>query len=129
MSHGEHVAVLQVVQKSDIVFIAVKPQYVSVVMKEVKPYLTDKHILVSIAAGITLATLKVTSPLFFLPTPKVTLRSLPLLPPTVTSLPYLCHPQVAFLLVPPAVVHLLDPFSLQLSSCYAHAELDVEAAQ
>lgn len=51
----------QVVQQSDIVFIAVKPQYVSVVMKEVKPYLTDKHIIVSIAAGITLANLKVGS--------------------------------------------------------------------
>eukprot|EP00884_Botryococcus_braunii_P004793 jgi/Botrbrau1/14314/Bobra.0287s0007.1 len=49
---------IEVVQKSDIVFIAVKPQYVSVVMKEVKPYLTDKHIIVSIAAGITLGTLK-----------------------------------------------------------------------
>ena len=41
------------------VFIAVKPQYVGVVLKEVKNSLTDSHTIVSIAAGVTLQQLKV----------------------------------------------------------------------
>ena len=40
-------------------FVAVKPPYVSQVLKELKGSLTEKHTIVSIAAGITLATLKV----------------------------------------------------------------------
>ena len=40
-------------------FVAVKPPYVSSVLKELKGSLTEKHTIVSIAAGITLATLKV----------------------------------------------------------------------
>ena len=49
----------QVVQNSDIVFIAVKPQYVSAVLAEIRPVLADRHVLVSIAAGVTMAALKV----------------------------------------------------------------------
>ncbi|KAK9810248.1 hypothetical protein WJX72_007313 [[Myrmecia] bisecta] len=49
---------LEVVQNSEVVFIAVKPQYVSVVLNEVRGSLKEKHIVVSIAAGIPLATLK-----------------------------------------------------------------------
>jgi pyrroline-5-carboxylate reductase len=49
---------LQVVAASDVVFIAVKPQYVAPVLREVRPQLTKDHIIVSIAAGVTLNTLK-----------------------------------------------------------------------
>ena len=49
----------QVVKESDIVFVAVKPQYVGPVLKEVRGHLTDKHTIVSIAAGKTLSSLKV----------------------------------------------------------------------
>lgn len=48
----------EVVANSDVVFIAVKPQYVSLVLKEVRPVLTPKTVIVSIAAGVTLATLR-----------------------------------------------------------------------
>jgi hypothetical protein len=43
----------QVVQNCDIIFIAVKPQYVATVLAEIRPALKDTHIIVSIAAGIT----------------------------------------------------------------------------
>lgn len=49
---------IEVVQSADVIFIAVKPQYVSVVLREVRPYLEDRHTIVSIAAGITLQSLK-----------------------------------------------------------------------
>lgn len=49
----------QIVQSADVIFIAVKPQYVSVVLREVRPHLQDRHTIVSIAAGITLQSLKV----------------------------------------------------------------------
>ena len=52
----------QVVQSADVIFIAVKPQYVSVVLREVAPHLEDRHTIVSIAAGITLQSLKVRWP-------------------------------------------------------------------
>jgi len=48
----------EVVKNVDIIFLAVKPQYVSVVIKECKSSLTSKHVLVSIAAGIPLAAMK-----------------------------------------------------------------------
>jgi pyrroline-5-carboxylate reductase len=53
--------ILQVVTSSDVIFIAVKPQYVSVVLREVRPHLEDRHTIVSIAAGITLQSLKVSA--------------------------------------------------------------------
>ena len=52
---------LQVVKGADIIFLAVKPQFVAPVLKEVRQHLTDKHTIVSIAAGKTLASLKVPS--------------------------------------------------------------------
>lgn len=52
----------QVIQSSDVIFVAVKPQYVSAVLREGKVALADRHVVVSIAAGITLATLKVGEP-------------------------------------------------------------------
>ena len=50
---------LQVAKNSEVIFLAVKPQYVSTVLKEIKQHLTDQHIVVSIAAGIPLAIMKV----------------------------------------------------------------------
>ena len=40
-------------------FICVKPQYVKSVLEEVRDLLTDEHVIVSIAAGVPIATLKV----------------------------------------------------------------------
>ena len=47
---------LKVAQNSDVIFVAVKPQYVSIVLNEIRPFLTEKHTIVSIAAGITVDT-------------------------------------------------------------------------
>lgn len=47
----------EVVEKARIIFIAVKPQYVKVVLSEVKSLLTPDHVIVSIAAGVPLSTL------------------------------------------------------------------------
>lgn len=44
---------------SDVIFVAVKPQYVSLVLAEVRPVLNPNSVIVSIAAGVTLETLKV----------------------------------------------------------------------
>lgn len=51
---------LQVAENSDVIFIAVKPQYVSVVLKEIKSAVRKDTIIVSIAAGIPLVAMKVT---------------------------------------------------------------------
>eukprot|EP00208_Stichococcus_sp_RCC1054_P003175 CAMPEP_0206134660 /NCGR_PEP_ID=MMETSP1473-20131121/137_1 /ASSEMBLY_ACC=CAM_ASM_001109 /TAXON_ID=1461547 /ORGANISM="Stichococcus sp, Strain RCC1054" /LENGTH=276 /DNA_ID=CAMNT_0053526279 /DNA_START=151 /DNA_END=981 /DNA_ORIENTATION=+ len=48
----------EVVEKGRIIFIAVKPQYVKVVLEEVASQLTPDHVIVSIAAGVPLAVLK-----------------------------------------------------------------------
>ena len=50
---------IQVIKNAEIVFLAVKPQFVAPVLKEVRQHLTEKHTIVSIAAGKTLASLKV----------------------------------------------------------------------
>ena len=47
------------VEESEIIFVAVKPQFVTPVLKEVRSHLTAKHTIVSIAAGKTLSSLKV----------------------------------------------------------------------
>lgn len=49
---------LEVVKNSDVVFIATKPEYVSIVLQEVRGVLEDRHIIVSIAAGVTIKTLE-----------------------------------------------------------------------
>lgn len=49
---------VQVAEQSDVVFIAVKPQYVSVVLNEIKGSLKQDTIIVSIAAGVPLAAMK-----------------------------------------------------------------------
>lgn len=49
---------VEVVCGSDIVFVAVKPHLVPVVLNEISQHVTDRHIIVSVAAGVTLATLE-----------------------------------------------------------------------
>ncbi|KAM3875822.1 pyrroline-5-carboxylate reductase 3-like [Diretmus argenteus] len=60
---------------SDLVFLAVKPHLVPVVLCEIMRYVTPKHIIVSVAAGITLATLE-----DLLPHGSAVLRLMPNLP-------------------------------------------------
>ncbi|KAG1671359.1 hypothetical protein FOA52_002969 [Chlamydomonas sp. UWO 241] len=50
---------VDVAKNSDVIFIAVKPNYVAVVLEEIRKggALTDKHTVVSIAAGVTLSTM------------------------------------------------------------------------
>ncbi|MDB5388430.1 MAG: proC [Planctomycetaceae bacterium] len=48
----------EVVAKSDIVFLAVKPQNMAAVLAELKHLLEPRHLVVSIAAGITLTTIE-----------------------------------------------------------------------
>ncbi len=48
----------KVLQDSQVIFLAVKPQSLPAVLKEMAPVLTKDHLLVSIAAGITLATIE-----------------------------------------------------------------------
>lgn len=48
----------EVIQASSILFLAVKPQVVGDMLREVAAELTSKHLLISIAAGTTLETLK-----------------------------------------------------------------------
>lgn len=38
---------------------SVKPQYVAPILQDIKPNLTQDHLIVSIAAGVTIHTLKV----------------------------------------------------------------------
>lgn len=45
---------LEVLAASDVVFLAVKPQVIDEVCRQLKPSLTDDHLVVSIAAGVTL---------------------------------------------------------------------------
>ncbi|XP_071402255.1 pyrroline-5-carboxylate reductase 3 isoform X1 [Centroberyx affinis] len=60
---------------SDLVFVAVKPHLVPLVLSEISQYVTQKHIIVSVAAGVTLATLEQ-----LLPANSVVLRLMPNLP-------------------------------------------------
>lgn len=48
----------EVVCGSDVVFVAVKPHLVPHVLGEISQHVTDRHIIVSVAAGVTLATLE-----------------------------------------------------------------------
>ncbi|KAJ0032583.1 hypothetical protein NQD34_002664 [Periophthalmus magnuspinnatus] len=49
---------VELVCGSDIVFVAVKPHLVREVLNGISPYITDRHIVVSVAAGVTLETLQ-----------------------------------------------------------------------
>lgn len=48
----------EVVCGSDVVFVAVKPHLVPHVLSEISQHVTDRHIIVSVAAGVTLATVE-----------------------------------------------------------------------
>lgn len=48
----------EVVSGSDVVFVAVKPHLVAPVLNEISVHVTGRHIIVSVAAGVTLATLE-----------------------------------------------------------------------
>ncbi|XP_029004038.1 pyrroline-5-carboxylate reductase 3 isoform X2 [Betta splendens] len=65
----------EVVCGSDVVFVAVKPHLVPPVLNEVSPHVTDRHVVVSVAAGVTLATLEE-----LLPENSVAIRLMPNLP-------------------------------------------------
>lgn len=45
---------IDVARNSEVLFVAVKPQVVGQVLAEVRPVLTERHVIVSIAAGITI---------------------------------------------------------------------------
>lgn len=47
----------EVVEACDVIFLVVKPQVLSFVMAEIRPWITPHHLILSIAAGIPLATL------------------------------------------------------------------------
>ncbi|KAM9364315.1 pyrroline-5-carboxylate reductase 3 isoform 2-T3 [Pholidichthys leucotaenia] len=49
---------VEVVCGSNIVFVAVKPHLIPLVLCEISQHVTDRHIIVSVAAGVTLATLE-----------------------------------------------------------------------
>uniref|UniRef100_A0A8C5ALY6 Pyrroline-5-carboxylate reductase 3 n=1 Tax=Gadus morhua TaxID=8049 RepID=A0A8C5ALY6_GADMO len=68
-----------VVSGSDLVFVAVKPHLVPEILREISQLVTQKHIIVSVAAGVTLATLELVS-YFLLPKDSVILRLMPNLP-------------------------------------------------
>jgi pyrroline-5-carboxylate reductase len=48
-----------VVAQSDVVFLAVKPQTMNALLSEIRPLLTEQHLIVSVAAGVTLNQLAV----------------------------------------------------------------------
>jgi pyrroline-5-carboxylate reductase len=56
-SHGVRVTGdnVEVVRSANLIVLAVKPGNVSMVMDELKPYLTTDHLLISIAAGVRIA--------------------------------------------------------------------------
>lgn len=56
-SHGVRVTGdnVEVIRSANLIVLAVKPANVSMVMDELKPYLTTDHLLVSIAAGVRIA--------------------------------------------------------------------------
>ena len=44
----------EVVMKSEIIFLSVKPNQMSDILKEIGPFLTERHLLISIAAGFNI---------------------------------------------------------------------------
>ncbi|XP_029563668.1 pyrroline-5-carboxylate reductase 3 isoform X2 [Salmo trutta] len=65
----------ELVSSCDLVFVAVKPHLVTTILSEITDLVTRKHIIVSVAAGVTLATLQ-----GLLPFDTVVLRLMPNLP-------------------------------------------------
>lgn len=66
---------VEVVCGSDVVFVAVKPHLISGVLSEISRHVTERHVIVSVAAGVTLATLE-----RLLPDNSVVIRLMPNLP-------------------------------------------------
>lgn len=66
---------IELVCGSDVVFVAVKPHLVPPVLNEISLHLTHRHIIVSVAAGVTLATLEE-----LLPKNSAVIRLMPNLP-------------------------------------------------
>jgi pyrroline-5-carboxylate reductase len=54
-------AARQVVERSDVLFVCVKPYGVKPLLQEVAPALNERHLIVSIAAGVTLADIEAAS--------------------------------------------------------------------
>jgi pyrroline-5-carboxylate reductase len=52
----------KVVESCDVLVLAVKPQVMAAVLAEIKPQLAPRHLVISIAAGVTLASLRDASP-------------------------------------------------------------------
>ncbi|XP_029488999.1 pyrroline-5-carboxylate reductase 3 isoform X1 [Oncorhynchus nerka] len=65
----------ELVSSCDLVFVAVKPHLITTILSEITDHVTRKHIIVSVAAGVTLATLQ-----GLLPFDTVVLRLMPNLP-------------------------------------------------
>ena len=49
---------IAVVQFANVIILAVKPAHVGELLEEIRPALTDKHLVISIAAGVTIARLE-----------------------------------------------------------------------
>lgn len=48
----------EAVAASRLIFLAVKPHLVPAILREVAPHITREHVVVSVAAGVTIATLE-----------------------------------------------------------------------
>ncbi|XP_036834431.1 pyrroline-5-carboxylate reductase 3 isoform X3 [Oncorhynchus mykiss] len=55
----------ELVSSCDLVFVAVKPHLITTILSEITDHVTRKHIIVSVAAGVTLATLQGQGALLF----------------------------------------------------------------
>lgn len=53
---------IDVLKSAPVIILAVKPDQVSAVLAEVRPHFTDAHLLISIAAGVTLARMETALP-------------------------------------------------------------------
>lgn len=51
-----------VVEKSDVVMVAVKPHIVPIALSDIKPVVTPRHLIVSVAMGVTLKDIEKVSP-------------------------------------------------------------------
>lgn len=57
---------LEVLQESTVVFLATKPHVLPTVLQELRPAVTSQHLLISLAAGVTLQKLQRVGALLFL---------------------------------------------------------------
>ncbi|MBT8037900.1 MAG: pyrroline-5-carboxylate reductase [Verrucomicrobiae bacterium] len=52
----------ELTKQSQTILLAVKPQYITTVLADISPALTSKHLLISVAAGVTLGTMEAACP-------------------------------------------------------------------